>query len=222
MNGGLGTIRQSSRDFPRHIGRRIRKLGGIGVAYLDPDILFLRTVDECRQVLTAPDDYSILRSTALLRQLLLDGNRLIDVVNRSRRERVRFLVCDGWDTPYAKEVLSDNPLVFAVADGLHPERNLLPGVPQREFNRDRFLKFPVVYASGNYYTVGDIITHCANVLGGVHVGSPKTNEEEQLSALQQFQIGKSPLSLRQLLPILHVVVDSLEALYQRISEEITV
>jgi hypothetical protein len=186
---------------------------------MDPDRLFLFTVDECRQVFGAPNDYSILRSTALLRQLLLDGNSLVDVVNRERRERILFTISDGWATEYASTVMEDQPSLFCVADGLHPDSTPIIDAKIVKLKRDQFLKYNLVYSNGSFHNVGEIVSHCANVLGGVHIGSPRTPEEHSLSAAQQFQIGGLPLSLRQVVPLLRVVADALDPLYQRIRRE---
>ncbi len=151
---------------------------------MDPDWLFLRTLNDCKSAIQNPDDYQLLRATALLRQLLLDANRLLDVVNRDRREKIRFRIADSWQTQHTRLVISMNPSIYTVADGLYPGTSL-PNTPVVELSRDQFLKHPVAYASGRYYTVGEIVQHCANILGGVHFGAPQSESEGMLSALQR-------------------------------------
>jgi tetratricopeptide (TPR) repeat protein len=185
---------------------------------MNADYLFIKTIDECISVTQNPDEYELLRATALLRQLLLDGNRLLDVVNRKRRKKIIFRVADGWQSQLTKTIMSKKPDIFNVADGLLPEASF-PNVPIVELNRDQFLKYRIAYANNQYFTIADVILHCSNVMGGVHIGDPRDEHEEILSAVQQFQIGGLPLSLRQTMSIIKVVIDGLEPLYQEITLE---
>jgi len=85
--------------------------------------LFVHTINEIGQVIEAPTNYRILRSSALLRQLLVDGNRLVDVVNRDLKLQISYTVSDIWETPYAKLVLEDGPTFYATLDGLREALN---------------------------------------------------------------------------------------------------
>lgn len=49
--------------------------------------LFLKSLDELRRIVGAPNEYGVLRSAAVLRLLLLDSRRLVDEVNREQRLR---------------------------------------------------------------------------------------------------------------------------------------
>lgn len=182
---------------------------------MHPDQLFIKTLDDINRTIDTGDEYEILRSTALLRQMLLDGRRLVDEVNRKYRMKIKYLVADGWKTPYAKRVMEMNPSFFAILDGLYPGDALLQK-PVRTLKRDEFLGYRVCYSEGSYLTVSDLVSHCANVLGGVHVGKARTQEEERLSALQDFRFGGAPYNLRQIMPLLKIVRDALDPLRERI------
>lgn len=184
---------------------------------MHPTSIFTQTLDDISNVIETPDNYGVLRSSALLRQLLVDRNRLVDVINRGVKVKILFRISDGWDTPYTKLVLEDDPVFFAVLDGLSPNAALLKGAPIKELSRDEFLSHRVVLTNGRYITVRDIIDHCANVMGGVHLGAPKQGSQKSLSNLQNITVGGAPLSIRQLLPILRVVHDALQPLYAAVN-----
>ena len=182
---------------------------------MNPDYLFCRTLDDIDSVIAAPDNYEIIRASGQLRQLLIDGNRLIDVVNKPHRLKILYEVSDGWDGPYAKAIIGLNPSMYAVLDGLCPELSSLNN-PTRQLKRGEFLKFRAVLVQGHYVTIHDIICHCAHVMGGVHFGSAKTDGEMALSTTAGIQVGGAPISVRQLLSILRVVRKALIPLEQEV------
>lgn len=60
---------------------------------MNHDALFVATVDDLASRVVAPrSEYDGLLSSALLRKLLLDTPTLVDLVNRSRRVRVEYVV----------------------------------------------------------------------------------------------------------------------------------
>jgi len=178
---------------------------------MHPSNLLVHTIDEIGEVIRAPTNYSILRSSALLRQLLVDGNRLVDVVNREPKLKISYIISDTWDTPFAKLVLEDGPIFYATLDGLSPETVLIKA-PTKELSRDTFLSHRVVLAHGKYITVRDIIDHCANVMGGVHYGTPRGEPQVSLSNLESINVGGSQVGIRQLVSILRVVYAALKPL----------
>jgi hypothetical protein len=182
---------------------------------MDSNTLYCRTIGDIRSVIEKPDDYEVLRASALLRQLLLDENRLVDDVNRQHRVKLRFKVADSWDTPYAKVVLEDDPTFYSVLDGLYPGTTPIKA-PIKRLNRDQFLGYAVVFVKGSFYTVRDIIDHCANVLGGVHFGPARGESQETLSKLRNIRVDGSSVSGRQLLSILKVVREGLEPLTEKV------
>ena len=70
-----------------------RPLDGASVLEMDPDQLFLKTLSDLeRRTGSEASEYDVLRSSALLRQLLLDGSPLVHQVNRHRRLTLVFRV----------------------------------------------------------------------------------------------------------------------------------
>ncbi|MEW4983853.1 MAG: hypothetical protein AB1Y31_11755 [Cycloclasticus sp.] len=186
---------------------------------MNPNKLFCRTIDDIKNVIDTPDDYEILRSSALLRQLLIDGNRLTDVVNKEIRQKIVFRIVDHWETEYTKLVLSHKPSFYAVLDGLTPD--VMPNKIQIvELSRDKFFSHKVILTDGKLISIRDIIDHCSNVLGGVHLGDPRSKSQEALSNLHSIKVGGATVSLRQLLPILQVVYKALLPLREALREKL--
>src|SRR5947208_11895772 len=111
--------------------------GDTGV--MEPDRLFLMTLQDLQERLSNLDEYGMLRTAGLLRQLLLDEPRLVDLVNRKFRLRIRFAVADRRD--YMDIIIADGAVFYSVEDGLDPETGR-PG-NRVVLGRDKFLKWPV-------------------------------------------------------------------------------
>lgn len=176
--------------------------------------LFIHTVDDLRTKVEAGDDYSILRATALLRQLLMDGHSLTHQVNRTYRIRLGFEVCGR---SYRDIMLSTNPDFYSSLDGIH-KSGLLAGSVE-PISLDQLLSEPVLVSDGQVFTVGDLIRHGANVDGGVHRGQPRNDLEQALSDLANgsFMVAGQAINYRQLRPIALIMLDGLEPVYKTIS-----
>jgi hypothetical protein len=174
---------------------------------MDAEALFLSTLDDLGQRVEAADEYSLLRGTALLRQLLMEGDRLVDVVNRSHRLKLRYEVCGR---RYTEVVLEDNPVFYSALGGIHrsgsqaPSAELLP--------LDDFLKTTVLVVKGKRITIGELITYAANVAGGVHLGKPRDAEVEALAEFREVVALGQPVQIAQLRSVILVVLDALDAL----------
>jgi len=184
---------------------------------MDTDKLFINSIDEISRIIQKPNDYALLRSTLLLRQLLLDGNRLIDVVNRKRKHKIVFEISNEWESENAT-VDVDRTIFIGIMEGLLPSSKS-KGTSIRKLSLSRFLKFNVFFMDGKFITIRDVINHCAHIIGGVHVGEPKTEKEKLLSILQVLNIDNYPIQIIQLLPILMVVRDGLTPLYRMVKTE---
>lgn len=181
-----------------------------------PD-LFLAVLQELRQRVAAGDDYSMLRAAALLRQLLLDASPLMHEVNRPYKLKLLFVVCGGH---YRRYILSMQPApdLYCSFGGLHVSglfSHQIEHVPLKEF-----LITPVLKSGPHIFTVADLITICANILGGVHKDAPQSEKEK---ALQAFEIKADPkhrsVHAAQMRPIILVVLDALEELRIRVEAD---
>jgi hypothetical protein len=182
---------------------------------MNKEQLFCHTLDDIADVIANPTDYEVLRSSALLRQLLLDGGCLVDLVNRAHKLKVEFEISDGWATEYNKAILNLNPSILLVLDGLSPDTQLLKA-PNAKLRKDDFLAYRLALINGTYISVRDIIDHCSNVMGGVHAGSPRSESQKAISSADFMRIGGGAISIKQLMPILRVVHKALDPLKVRV------
>ena len=118
---------------------------------MDVDSLFLETVADLRRRSNpAPEypapEYELQQLAALLRKLLLDGQPLIDAVNRTRRLPIRFLVADG--SPFQDVLLGTGPIFYALQDGFDPETVLVANARIAEVDRDGLLGRGIVLMDG--------------------------------------------------------------------------
>jgi hypothetical protein len=99
----------------------------------------------------------------LVRQLLIDGGRLIDLVNRNLRIRLRF--------PVAEVRAIDRGATDIVIRGFG-------GTATPTYtNLSGFLGYQCISIHGQAFTVADVILIAANKQGGVHFdGDPESRE----------------------------------------------
>jgi len=172
---------------------------------------FLDTLDDLRDRVQRSTRYDLLRAAALLRQLLIDGQTLVDRVNRQHRIRLQFEIMDPTPLPFPRDRIHAN------WSDINP--NLVPGLQPRTVTVDREgLLRTVMFMSGpDDFTVHDVVKTAANVKGGVHTGSPKGAAQEALlevdDHVQMFGVEQSLHSLRGLIA---VVLAGMEPLAQAI------
>ena len=70
--------------------------------------------------------------------------------------------------------------------------------------------------SGRLFTVGELVSHAANVDGGVHAGVPRTERERVLSEFRGVIGSAMSVQKMQLAGIIRVVVDALAPLEEAI------
>lgn len=164
---------------------------------MEAEALFLETLAELERYAAAGDDYSMLRASALLRQLLIDQHPLVHLVNRKHKLPLRFTVRGRL---YREVVLADNPDFYSALGGIHTSG---PFPHQAEqLSLDKFLATQVVKVGKQLLSIGDLISISANVLGGVHKGEPKESKERALTDFRRhltFPGGRS-LNAEQMKP----------------------
>lgn len=174
--------------------------------------LFLNTLRDLESRIPDTDEYVVLGISALIRKLLIDDFPLVDQVNRQHRLKLTFEITESDPSvPGAPE-----PTFYSVQDGLDPQ-TARPGKPQKTVNRDQFFATVLAVAGGKSHTLREIVLFEANVMGGVHVGSPKEEKEKVLQAVNDaFAIGGYRNSLRQLQAVGRVVLRGLDPLRQAV------
>jgi len=179
---------------------------------MDAAKLFLRTLGDLEIKVSSSDSYEILQASALIRKLFLDGNRLVDQVNRVHGLKIKFEVVD------TQELLgifteADIPALefLAIGDALDPD--ILPNPPRKFVSRDTFFATKVQVSGGQDLTIQDIILYQANVAGGVHRSDPRTIREQAIALNEDSLtiLGQAP-GLQQLKAIGRVILKALASL----------
>lgn len=179
---------------------------------MDTDALFAGRFADLERRAAQDDPYELLQIAALLRQLLLDAYPLVDQVNRTHRLPIQYEIA-----VYEIPPLFDGPFIWSVQDGLDPDTR--PRQQGRKLvSKDGFLATVVTQYGSTRYTVEDIIQFGAHVLGAVHAGRPKTDEEQLLKLVNQhFQIDGHPIALRLLKAIARVCLKSWRPLREKVA-----
>lgn len=135
---------------------------------------FIRTLEDVDRKAISGEPYELVRAAGLLRQLLLDGQPLVHVVNRAHRLRLEFETL-----PFRPPEQLGARIVWRNID-----RSSLTSANTRAHSLDQLLAVPCFYqADGVTGTVGDVIRACAHVHGGVHRGRPRNDVERAIVEL---------------------------------------
>ncbi len=172
--------------------------------------MFVETLADLEaRAIWGASEYALLRSAALLRELLLDERPLVLVANRARQHRLVFRV---------REPPNDVGLLGWL--GIDPAEPAVGGAI-RELKVKEFLAFPLFFLGKSNLTVKDLILLGANVLGGVHLG-PAKSVSHQAHATYPLRIkhGNTPLELEALVPIAAVLLRGLEPLRQEVLKDL--
>jgi len=172
--------------------------------------LFLQTLLDLEVAASIGKYMLLVRASATLRQLLIDGHRLIDQVNQHHRIKLTFRVKDVW-TPLEHRHMRNRPAVTALGASLEPDRTYPVG-DVKDMSLDEFLKIPILFVKAERFSIADIIRYLSHIEGGVHIGRPKTPADERLVALRDLRINNTPLAVRQMVPIINVVLAGLRPL----------
>ena len=191
---------------------------------MNPDRLFIYRVEALRRIVKTRNSEELLELAGILRQLLLDSSPLIDLVNRKYRKKIRFIVGQSSEESH-QEMLKRVPDLQMPTIAF---TSILPSDQERSLTRDRFLGHSLLYLrnrhfeEGYYYTVRDVITACANKLGGVHYDVPeKDNEQESLiRGFNEFaSLHGAPFAFATLAEIATVVDSAIEPLFEDASRD---
>lgn len=178
--------------------------------------LYLKTLDDLNSRISSHDPYEILGASLLIRKLFLDDHPLVDQVNREHKLKFVFNVC--LLTPLPPGLAE--PAVYTIQDGLDPD-TCRPGKPTSQLGRDQFFRIVVLFRNGIKYTIKDTVLFEANIMGGVHAGTAKSEKEKILKILnEEFSIGGYSTSLRQLQAIGRIVIKALAPLTQRVKSKL--
>lgn len=178
---------------------------------------FSRRYEELSQLVESKDDFDILKISANLRLLLLNG--LMHKANRNHRLDIVFTIVSLDPELYEKylELLHpDSIQVFSLQDILDPKA--FPHHKTKKVQLDEFLSTHLGLVSKTELTVKDVIRYEANVKGGVHLGSPRKVVEKEINRII-FNVGGLRYTTRQLLSIARVTLEALTPLYVKLDEK---
>lgn len=181
---------------------------------MDRDQLFIYTLKELRQrTADGASEYDLLMSAVPLRKLLADGRSLIQEVNRTRGERVRFLVADH--QAYVDMILEDGAVFWAALDGISPR--LGPTRKTREVDTKGWLETRVMRVGADDVSVRDVVSQVANIEGAVHIGEARNEKQRLLKAInEQMKFASADSLARTLVGISAVTLDGMVPLLKRI------
>jgi hypothetical protein len=180
---------------------------------MDDRILLVRSLDDLHASINSGDSYRVLRSTAIIRQLFLDRSALVDRVNQNYRERLTFEVVQ----PEPFSVLGvPAPDVWCTIDTIDP-RMAPPQRPRVKKNRDGFFGMVLGVVEGQEYTVRDVVSFVANVMGGVHAGEPRDVKDLALNKVRELRLFSDlSVPLMHLRAIGRIVLEALKVLKYRV------
>jgi hypothetical protein len=176
--------------------------------------LFLSVINELRSRIAAADEYSLIKASALVRQLVLEERPLVSVANKSLGLKFSFRVA-----PFKDDDFQINRNATWLFRDIFP-RGTSPAAPiWQTVNRDDFLRAKCLAYLPDRFSVREVVKFCAHVKGGVHHGEPKDrldvlmNEIDENSRVQG--IGLAVKSIQgigdALLDGIKPLVDALEA-----------
>jgi len=178
------------------------------------DDLFLIRHRQLQNTVRSQSAESMLQLSQALRQLIVDGSRLVDVVNREHRLSIRFSVGLSSEEREAEMRALKLPEPMLHFLGMFP-----PSEPRKELKLDQFLKFPVAKFEAQHFSVLTLVSTCANRLGGVHSGDPARDSFEE-AAIRRFGDILSRLGMQHafasLVLIASVTFDALSPLADKV------
>lgn len=180
---------------------------------MSPDQIFKIRYDEMALSLQRQQSEDMLKIAQSLRQILVDGDPLLHVVNKERQLKVKFTV--GMSVQDISEEMAGLGLPIPDTHILGEFRTYRP---HKDIKIDNLLSFKVVKHDGDYYSVKDVIKTCCNRLGAVHYGNPE-NDEEVEAGIRKLGVLLSSLGMQGAFSVLvligNVVVEGLNELRQQ-------
>lgn len=175
----------------------------------DAEALFIRTVGDLSSASQSHDWYTLLKSSASLRLLLLDG--LLHKANQRHTMILQFRVA----APEPPPPVEFDRLWHAVSPQGLPTQNVA------SISLDKFLKHRVFESKTGAITIKDVIRAAANADGGVHFDAPRQPQEELMLALDSGSMRMGQTASRHLLKnICAVVVESTMPLLEKIQGQL--
>jgi len=178
--------------------------------FFTPEQLLVFTAQDLQNRIITNTEYDLIRGLGLCRQLLTGGNPLAIAANRNLKlPRIEFEISNNEDFQKGRlrfGTISWNTIV---------PNEIIKGT--RIVNLDDFLATFLFYYRKYAYSVKDIISFGANVLGGVHAGDPSEEGELYLLELYKMRADDANILLFAAKAICQVTLKGLEPIMKAIS-----
>lgn len=181
-----------------------------------PKLVFKYKFERLRELLKGGEQAQLLDVAAILRHLLLEGQALMDIVNREFHLPIRFRVFRSASESAEKFPVKGIKPTFVFAGTVWP-----PFAPMKDLKKEKFLDFDIIYLSGIKFTVKNIIELCANQLGGVHYDELSRDQNDSVlrELNKTLEIGGASVALSSLLLIGNITIGALTQLYEKVNEQ---
>jgi hypothetical protein len=135
----------------------------------DLKIFFVNTLDELRQKCNTASNYNYVKASGILRQILIDENSLLDLVNKEYRKKILFEVIKQSPPAPKQSIGADGTVWTDIGMGMSFMSPSNDKSRNEMLTKDQFLKRRVISFGYQDISVLEIIKLNANKIGGVHI-----------------------------------------------------
>lgn len=142
---------------------------------LELNQIFIETLNDLEdKIKNSPNEYKVLRASALLRQLIGEGgSSLVNQVNKKEEIKLKFRIAGKSDKEFPMpEFLKIKGILWRF---IYPGKN----VATHDLSQADFLQYPILVYYGEEFSVINAIRTTAHILGGVHL--PTTEKLDKLN-----------------------------------------
>jgi hypothetical protein len=158
----------------------------------DLKIFFVNTLDELRQKCNTASNYNYVKASGILRQILIDENPLLDLVNKEYRKKILFEVIKPTPPAPKQSIGPDGSVWTEIGMGMSFMSPSKDKSRNDMLTKDQFLKRRVISFGYQDISVLEIIKLNANKIGGVHIDTSQPNNIKDLNIL----IGNSAMNFK--------------------------
>ena len=158
----------------------------------DLKVFFINTLDELRQKCNTESKYNYVKASGILRQILIDENPLLDLVNKEYRKKILFEVIKPTPPKPKQSIGSDGTIWIDLGMGMSFMSPSKDKSRNEMLTKDQFLKRSVISFEHQDISVLEIIKLNANKIGGVHIDPKRPNSIKDMNIL----IGNSAMNFK--------------------------
>lgn len=154
--------------------------------------LFLFALRELQRLSNSNVREEVISSSKILRQLLLDGGNLVDLINKKTKLKIEFRLA----VPAIPPEPFSSEGVWAVIDALYETDD-----PSRisALRRDQFFSTVIAGVDGENISIKDVVSFAANKMGGVHYEKELKGKDASIAQLSSNLITKEEAAIHLIL-----------------------